>query len=143
MLCEVCGRIFNSQKALNTHKHYHKTNNTIKCSRCSEEFQNRHSLYLHIRDSHIQRGRGQAHILSIEDEELQEFYNRYHSFIYDNHELGQPQSFYNYPLVEDFNIEDLMGFASEIYNDQNQTFKLNLSFGSILQHIETGGDAVP
>ena len=31
-----------------------------------------------------------------------------------------------------------MGFASEIYDDQNQTFKLNLSFGSILQHVETG-----
>ena len=29
-----------------------------------------------------------------------------------------------------------MGF--EIYDDQNLTFKLNLSFVSILQHIETG-----
>ena len=58
VLCEVCGRIFNSERALSAHKSYHKKNHRIRCRRCLEEFQDRHSLNIHVRDSHSQRGRG-------------------------------------------------------------------------------------
>ena len=107
------------------------------CSRCNAVCSNRHELNLHIREAHLQRGTGEKVQVEIENPEIKAFYDKYLSFIHDKHELGQPQSFYNWAIANDIIIDDLMNHAEQIYNDQSQSFKINMSFGLILQNIQT------
>ena len=42
------------------------------------------------------------------------------------------------PLTNDVNVNQLMGFAVDIYRQQDRAFRLNPVFGMILQNRETG-----
>ena len=131
--CMTCK--FESKKDLTKHICNINPAKRITCRRCFRQFDSRHSLNLHIREFHLERvqtGRGTQ---TFDNPQLEEFYELYKSFIFDKHELGQPQSFYNFPLNNNFSIEDLTSYVNEIYTDQSQTFKINLAFGCILQNI--------
>ena len=111
---------------------------TVRCRRCLQEFPNRHEMYLHIREQHIQRGRGDTEVVvNIEDQRLRNFYDKYRSFICDQHEIGQPELFYNFPVPTDLSCEDMRQHLDFIYENQQQSFKINLSFGFVLQHVDT------
>ena len=45
---------------------------------------------------------------------------------------------YNFPLNDDFSLQDLMNHIETVYNDQNQAMRMNLSFGLILRNTRTG-----
>ena len=140
--CSTCQKSFSSLKALNQHKCGDKPSDSkgVKCRRCGFVCSDRRALGLHIRDKHLQRGRGanQVDTPDFNDPELEACYNTHKSYIFDEHVINQPLSFYNFPLNdESFTLESLCQHADFIYQDQPNSFKLNLSFGMILQNIET------
>ncbi len=45
---------------------------------------------------------------------------------------------YNFPITNEFTLEQLSEQLELIYADSQQSFKINLSFGVILRNIETG-----
>jgi len=66
-------------------------------------------------------------------------YRIHQDHILRQHEKGNVKSGYNFPtrdLSEGYN--EIYKHLVKIYEDQNQTFKLNLSLGVILKNIETG-----
>jgi hypothetical protein len=132
---------FKSEKAYGKHicrkKRTISKKTEIKCSRCHTRVASRQELHLHIREVHLQKGAGVSETINIEDAKLLEFYNKYRSYIYEDHDLGQPQSFYNFALDSEFSIDDLMSNVEYIYKDQSQSFRLNMAFGVILQHTTT------
>ena len=142
IICSTCQKQFSSIKALNLH---HCGDNAtpskgVKCSRCGFTCIDRRALALHIRDVHLQRGRGadQFPTPNFTDPELESCYTAHRSYIFDDHVIDQPLSFYNFPLNDEtFTLDSLCNYADFIYQDQPNTFKLNLSFGMILQNIET------
>ena len=72
------------------------------------------------------------------DQALREVYNANAPLILENHQLGPMRSVFNFPHDNDVNMNQLMGFAEEIYRRQQRAFRLNVVFGTILQHREMG-----
>ena len=69
-----------------------------------------------------------------EDQQLQEVYDANAPLILEPHNLGPLRSVYNFYIT----LFQLMGFADNIYNREQRAFRLNIVFGVILQHRETG-----
>ena len=138
--CKQCSKTFSSKTAFDRHKCQQKSDNRlVRCSRCGWHCLSRSALNLHIREKHLMRGgSAQQPEPYFEDAELQECFNQHRSYIYDHHEPGQPLSFYNFPLVSgNFSLEGLSEMLNLIYDNQPQSYKINLSFGVILQNINT------
>ena len=72
------------------------------------------------------------------DQALREVYDANAPLILENHQLGPMRSVFNFPLDNDVNMNQLMGFAEEMYLRQQRAFRLNVVFDTILQHRETG-----
>ena len=119
----------------------------FRCRRCSESFQNRRELYLHGMRQHLQVGGAlQARpwsddnapwIRDGEDERLREVYEANAPLILAPHNLRSIRSIYNFPLDNDVTLVQLMDFG-DIYTREQRAFRLNIIFGTILQHRETG-----
>ena len=73
-----------------------------------------------------------------EDERLREVYKANSPLILEPHSLGPIRSIYNFPLDNDVTLVQLMDFADEVYTREQRAFRLNIIFGTILQHRETG-----
>ena len=71
------------------------------------------------------------------DDALREVYEANEGHILRIHDRGPVRSLYNFPLDNDVNVNQLMDFATEIFNREQRAFRLNMSFGMILQHRET------
>lgn len=71
------------------------------------------------------------------DDALQGVYEANIPHILQIHDRGPVRSVYNFPLDNDVNVNQLTDFATEIYNREQQAFRLNLVFGVILQHRDT------
>ena len=74
------------------------------------------------------------------DEELKKLVESKKAFIVDGHDLsGRIQGFYNYAL-NGFNgdISRLKELLIEIVKRENHAFKISLSFGLVLENVETG-----
>ena len=138
--CELCCKTFSQKKGFNNHKCDAK----IHCRRCNHTFNNRKDLYHHFMSLHQTGGSNVDEVtfetnpfLAEEDEDLQKVYDMHRSFIHDTHQIGPISSIYNFPLQDTFDVETLMQQVNEIYNTENKSFKLNLTFGLILQNRET------
>ncbi len=46
--------------------------------------------------------------------------------------------FFNAPVPVDITVEDIAAALNDIYSKQTHAFKINMTFGMILRHIETG-----
>ena len=119
----------------------------FRCRRCSEVFNNRHDLYLHGRRQHFNqyggalqpRPWGRHEVTPLDgNNALREVYDANAPLILENHNQGPLRSVYNFPLTNDVNLNQLMGFAEDIYRQQDRAFRLNAVFGMILQNRETG-----
>ncbi len=55
----------------------------------------------------------------------------------EQHRLGPVLSTYNVPVNPDMTVADLETVLNDIYRTQSHAFKLNISFGVILRHVET------
>ncbi|MEW8548702.1 MAG: hypothetical protein AB2693_34810, partial [Candidatus Thiodiazotropha sp.] len=121
--------------------------NNFRCRRCSKVFNNRHDLYLHGRKQHYNqfggalqpRPWGRDEVTPFADDvALREVYEANAPLILEQHRRGPIHSVYNFPLSNDVNLNQLMGYADDIYRQQQRAFRLNLMFGMILQNRETG-----
>lgn len=74
----------------------------------------------------------------IEDDSLREVYDMNAPLILQRHREGNVRSTYNIPLTNDFSVHELMESAEHIFDRQQHAFRLNLHFGFILVHTETG-----
>ena len=70
------------------------------------------------------------------DQALKEVYEANIPLIFENHREGAMHSIYNKPLTNDFEINELMSAAEDIFQRQQYAFKLTLTFGFILVHTE-------
>ncbi|KAJ8311825.1 hypothetical protein KUTeg_010638 [Tegillarca granosa] len=120
------------------------------CRKCPFTCNNKRDLYLHRMREHYQHG-GALHTVpwgdnpapweredDTIDERLQEVYQANEPLILQNHDIGPVESTYNFPVGNDLNVDQLMRYVDEIYREQQYAFRLNLSFGVILQNRETG-----
>ena len=72
------------------------------------------------------------------DEGLRHVYRVNRPLILETFREGQIESVYNFPVTNQVTVGQLMAFANEVYNRQNTAFKLNVNFGYILRHRDTG-----
>jgi len=71
------------------------------------------------------------------DQNLFDMYNMHRSAILATHKHETVQNRYNFPLNNDVDINLLVEHLRTIYQAESETFRFNLSFGFILQHVET------
>lgn len=119
----------------------------VTCRSCGAVFRTRRELVHHRLLKH-QVGGGvlQASPFSsplweergvIVDESLKKIYSTHKTVILAPHRRGKVTSIFNFPLANEFDTDEFMKHVEEIYQEEHQTFRLNLSFGFILQHVET------
>ena len=152
-MCFQCDYPFISTKALNSHiQRHHRTqgnartednavNKVYKCSICKFICQNRRELYTHRMSQHGGNDVYEIppYVEDLNNPELQAEYaiNRRHILAGD--EDSDLKKVYNFPsnnLHRGFN--EIRGHLTQIYNDQENAFRINFSFGMILQNTETG-----
>ncbi|KAJ8312116.1 hypothetical protein KUTeg_009489 [Tegillarca granosa] len=121
-----------------------------KCRQCKEGFNNRRELYVHRMRTHFQVGQGiQPRPWGNRpapwefdggevDENFRDVYQTNEPLILEQHQRGPIESRYNFPVQNDVSVDEMMHFVSDIYEEQQYAFRLNLVFGVILQNRETG-----
>ena len=72
------------------------------------------------------------------DQNLKNVYEANSSIIIRRHQEGNVYSVYNFPLYNSFSTFEILQTADEIYDRQNNAFRLNLEFVPILVHTEMG-----
>ena len=158
VICLQCNRTFLTTRGLGKHvcskkKTVKKMSRNYKCKRCPRTFDSRSDLYYHFLHNHTQTGRGQ-HLPPwgendldapwvengvVVDQELQKLYKKYsHLILRKSYAMNNAQGNYNWPIDNSFTLDQLMGHAEQIYEDQQQVFKLNICFGFILKNKKTG-----
>lgn len=118
----------------------------VNCRLCGLHFGDRRSLIHHRVTSHL-TGKGDKIWLNdnapwIKDNgdidlQLKETYEMNILLIKESQDKKVLSAYYNFPISNDFTIEELMVFVNKIYNLQTETFRLNLVFGYILWNVET------
>jgi hypothetical protein len=122
----------------------------VRCRKCSAMLDNRKCLYTHYMTYH-QIGKGgdlqkvpwinklapwEDKDGNVIDKALQDIYKLHDIIILQRHSIGQIQSSYNYPISNEFNLNDIIAQLNEIYATQAQSFKLNCMIGMILLNTE-------
>ena len=71
--------------------------------------------------------------------ELKEVYGLHKPLILKRDDIQDEQSVYNFPIDKSYPIQDtcIMEQVENIFHNQSNSFKLNLSVGLILQNTET------
>ena len=121
----------------------------FRCRRCTQSFDDRRQLYLHAMRHHFQTGEGvglhnptweenSAPWSESHDSKLKVTHESNAAIILEIDREGSVHSVYNLPLINAFTIPQLMTRAQDIYERQQDAFRLNLEFGLILKHTETG-----
>jgi hypothetical protein len=72
------------------------------------------------------------------DLELRDIYRLNAPIILRRQQLGGTLSLFNYPINNHITVEQLMTHANDVYDSQENAFRLNVSFGIILRNVETG-----
>jgi hypothetical protein len=80
----------------------------------------------------------QAPLEVIGDDRLKNVYAAKVPIILENHQESSVSSTYSVPLTKDLTVPEMMEHAERIYDRQGHAFRLNLEFGLILRHTETG-----
>jgi len=129
-------------------KRQRKIPETFRCRRCLESFSNKKELHRHGLRHHYQRGtglqqtpwgNGAAPWMGEQvDKKLREEYQVNEPLILETHRPGPNVSIYNFPVDNTVDMTTLARNIDVIYQEQQQAFKLNFSFGVILQNRDTG-----
>ena len=154
--CPHCHRRF-GKKGLCRHiqsckKVDRSVNRTFKCRVCSDAFPNRRDLYYHSITQHG-RGDGQNNVENFQlqfppweddegnvvDQELERVYNDNAVHINAPHRRGEVVQNYNFPTENlQGGVDEIMSHIEDIYQEQTNSFRLNMSFGFILRNRQTG-----
>ena len=156
--CSTCSKTFSVKRHFQVHQ-YHCTSRPtssqpgpsrqFRCRRCTQSFDDRRQPYLHGMRHHFQTGEGvgshnppweenSAPWSEPHDSKLKDTYESKAVIILERDQEGSVHSVYNLPLTNAFTIPQLMNRAQDIYGRQQCAFRLNLEFGLILRHTETG-----
>lgn len=126
----------------------------VTCHKCKLNFNTSQELYAHRQIAHEQSG-GNAASFQREpwtdeflppwvqedgsiDEQLKRTYDLHrHLILRRRHTDGPVRSIFNFPIANNVSLDQLMEQVESIYQESQFAFKINLSFGIILQHIET------
>ena len=144
IICERCNQSFDRQSRLDIHNE-RATNN--ECDDCPRIFCNRILLERHRRTVHVAGGGipimeehtqneaicpDSGHSQTSEYQEvLDEHYNKIHS----STENSDTKKTINKQLTPTFTYNDLKKLLTEIRNEENTAFKINIGFGSVLYDI--------
>ena len=119
----------------------------VRCRVCAEMFPNRHEHYLHRMKQHIQTGSGSPlqpppwGSLSppfVDNQPLLEVYDANRPLILANNQESGIETIYNFPISNNFSVDDIMTHANEVYDRQQSAFRVNLEFGLILVNTDSG-----
>ncbi|KAL4233639.1 hypothetical protein ACF0H5_008321 [Mactra antiquata] len=126
----------------------------VKCGSCHKSFPDRSELYHHRMTTHRQTDQTLrllqpvpwTHRAIWEGENgeinygLKRVYEQHKHLILRPNKLQQDniRTTFNFPLNENFSSDDLMRHVEYIYNSVQFSFKINMSFGLILQHNRSG-----
>ena len=154
--CEFCDKHFKIKATLTKHqkicaKVQHLSPKLFRCSNCRETFPNRRDLYHHRVTQH---GGAEVNALQQEvelvnppwlneqeviDESLQRVYDNNRLHILAPHTEGEGVRNYNFP-TDDLSrgVDEIMNRIENIYQTENNSFKLNLNLGFIMRNRETG-----
>ncbi|XP_062579537.1 uncharacterized protein LOC134241510 [Saccostrea cucullata] len=122
------------------------TGHSVTCRKCRESFPNRRALYLHQKLLH-QSGEGTEVQFPWEergdqapwgdDERLRDTFLANKNFILSKGDKGSLKTTVNSPLENNVSTENLIEILQNSCRTESRTFRLNLSFGFILQNVET------
>ena len=158
-LCLHCHKSFKTVRGLDKHV-CKKKNKASKqkpgsklfhCKHCPSNFKTRSELYYHHKQKHEDTNDTHNPPWETEEEapwvdkdgkvdtELKAVYEKYkHLILRKVYSTGMVNSNYNFPIDNYVTVDQLMQFAENVYDQQQTTFKINLSFGYILQNVVTG-----
>ncbi len=122
-----------------------------KCNQCNAVFDYRRELNLHNRTFHnpnhsllqeVPWGQGgiapwELPNKTVVHPELRDVYNKHKSYILDSHYTPPMDAIYNFPIDNTVNVDILMEKIQYVFDNRGNAFRLNLSFGIILQNTET------
>ena len=120
-----------------------------RCHQCDQRFPNRRLLFEH-NVQHRQVGQGGLHEDPYDDhnapwirrdgidEAFRHVYRVNRPIILERYREGSIEAVYNFPVDNTVTVDQLMAFADQVFSRQTSAFKLNLTFGYILRHRETG-----
>ena len=152
--CDSCGKNFHSKRGVHIHKKtcnssYKSPNKTFKCRRCSQVFPNRRDLYKHKVTQHG-GGDGAQNFNLVDppwknsqgetiDPAFEAAYTDNLTHIMAPHREGEVVKSYNYP-TENLHggVDEIMSHIEDIYENQNNSFKLNINLGFILRNRKNG-----
>ncbi len=69
---------------------------------------------------------------------MMDCYRTNRSLILERYIEGPVESIYNIPVFPGMRVADIGDGLGEVYDRQSQAFKINLAFGFIMRHVETG-----
>ena len=119
----------------------------VRCRVCADMFPNRHEHYLHRMKYHNQSGSGTtlqpppwgSQSPPFEDNQpLLEVYDANRPLILANNQESGIETIYNFPVSNNFSVDDIMTHANEVYDRQQSAFRVNLEFGLILVNTDSG-----
>ena len=123
---------------------------TYKCRRCPAQFPDRQALHAHQVQQHYQVGTGlhpEPFQLGQEpwvnedgtvSEGLRDCYRTNRALILERYREGPVESLYNIHMYPGKTLFDIGHALQGIYDRQRHAFKINVTFGFIMRHVETG-----
>ena len=152
--CKRCRLQCRDAKDLDQHnKLCHKRAKGLRCRRCNLYFNSHKLLYSHNRTTHRQYGGASSQHSppwdnnsppwgvpesNNYDKPLEEVYSLHSDIILRGVIHGSASSMYNFPLTNGFTLQQLSTQLNSIFEEQSQTFRLNMAFGYILRNIDNG-----
>ena len=147
--CTLCQRQFNTLAQKVHHEKVDHAKKLYGCRSCSESFETRRNLYIH---RGLQHGGGETlrdwvggtapwenPNGTVRDPELKRIIEANRRFILGDHRVGQVASTYNFPTNNlDNGPREFETHLNEIYRKEDESFKLNMAFGTVIRHLETG-----
>ena len=149
-ICRYCNIPFIHTKALdyhikNTHTKKKMEKNkisTYKCSICKEICESRRDLYYHRNNQHGGNDNLEnipPDILHSDNNELKRVYIANRDHILASDEEGELRKIYNFQSNNlHGGYREIRGHIQQIFNDQQNAFRINFAFGMILFNVETG-----
>ena len=154
--CQFCDRKFvtdeQRQQHIATSHNAPPFKANVCCSQCKDTFANRKELYVH---QGVQHGGGADEELhnapwgdhppwvgeegEIIDAPLEKVFKANRKHILASHQDGDISAIYNFPTnnLED-GVNEFEKHLQAIYEKEQESFKVNVAFGLILSHVETG-----
>ena len=147
--CKICKRLFHTDEQRIHHEKVDHATKNYKCRNCNGSFENRRELYIHrslqhgggesLRDWVGGRAPWEAENGETSDPELKRVIEVNRRLILGDHRVGEVSTTYNFPTNNlDNRPREFESHLNEIFRKEDETFKINVAFGSVFRHVETG-----